>query len=251
MRDIFEVINSRINYLFKNSKTSFLSKLIKQNRYLNFLYYGFKAEIAKKILINNPPYNFFLHNQLISSSWDPIRYATIALAIQTIKNENIKGHFAELGVFRGESSKIIHKLAPERILYLFDTFEGFPIDYLENKKDITRFKDTRLDIVKKNIGNLHNIKIRKGIFPETSRGLESEIFSFIYLDADLYLSTLKGLEFFYPRVSKGGYIFIHDYHNPQESKAGVFRAVNEFMRDKPEKILEIPDVLGTVIIRKL
>ena len=191
-----------------------------------------------------------MHNQLISLSWDPIRYATIALAIKTIKNENNKGHFAELGVFRGESSKIIHKLAPERILYLFDTFEGFPIDYLENKKDLNRFKDTRLDLVKKNIGNLNNIIIRKGIFPETSKGLESEVFSFVSIDADLYVSTLKGLKFFYPKVSRGGYIFVHDYHNPKESKAGVFRAVNEFMKDKPEKIIEISDVLGSVIIRK-
>ena len=251
MKDIVDVLNSKIKYLFKNPKKSFLSRLIKRNYYLNSLYYSFKAEIAKKFLIKNPPYNFILHDQLISLSWDPIRYATIALAINTIKSEGIKGHFAELGVFRGESSKIIHKLAPERTLYLFDTFEGFPIEYLENKKDLNRFKDTRLDLVKKYIGGLNNIIIKEGIFPGTSVGLESEIFSFVYLDADLYISTLKGLEFFYPRLSKGGYIFIHDYHNPTESKAGVFRAVNEFMRDKPEKILEISDVLGSVIIRKL
>jgi len=250
MRETFDVLNSKIKYLFKNPKKSFISRLIKNNPYLNSLYYGFKAEIAKKFLIKNPPYNFILHKQLISLSWDPIRYATIALAIKTINNDKIKGNFAELGVFRGESSNIIHKLAPERIFYLFDTFEGFPIDYLENKKDLNRFKDTRLDLVKKNLGNLNNIIIRKGIFPETSKGLESEVFSFVSIDADLYVSTLKGLEFFYPRVSRGGYIFIHDYHNPKESKAGVFRAVNEFMKDKPEKLVEISDVLGSVIIRK-
>jgi len=76
-------------------------------------------------------------------------YATIALAINTIKKENIEGNFAELGIFRGESSKIIHKLAHERILYLFDTFKGFPSEYLEDKTDISRFKDIKLDIVKK------------------------------------------------------------------------------------------------------
>jgi len=250
MRELFDVINSKIKYFFKNPKKSFISRLIKNNPYFNSLYYGFKAEIAKKFLINNPPYNFVLHNQLISLSWDPIRYATIALAIKTIKNDKIKGSFAELGVFKGESSNNIHRLAPERILYLFDTFEGFPVDYLENKKDLNRFKDTRLDLVKKNLGDLSNIIIRKGIFPETSKGLESEVFSFVSLDADLYVSTLKGLEFFYPRISRGGYIFIHDYHNPGESKAGVFRAVNEFLKDKPEKLVEIPDVLGSIIIRK-
>jgi len=67
----------------------------------------------------------------------------------------------------------------------------------------------------------------------------------------LFTSTKKGLEFFYPRISPGGYLFIHDYHNPTESRAGVYRAVNEFMKDKPEKIIEILDVLGSLIIRKL
>ena len=235
MRDLFELLNSKIKYFFKNSKVSFISKSIKKIHFLNSLYYNFKAEITKKILIKDSPYNIDFHNQLILSSWDPIRYATIALALNTIKNENIKGNLAELGVFQGESSNIIHKLAPDRILYLFDTFEGFPEAYLENKKDVVRFKDTRLDLVKRNLGDLNNVVIRKGIFPETSIGLESEIFSFVFLDADLHTSTLKGLEFFYPRVSKGGYIFIHDYHNPEESNAGVYRAVNEFMKEKPEK----------------
>ena len=98
---------------------------------------------------------------------------------------------------------------------------------------------------------MNNVIIRKGVFPETAIGLESEMFSFVYLDLDLYLSTLKALEFFYPRVTKGGYFYIHDYNNPSESKAGVFRAVNEFMKNKLEKIMEVPDVLGSVIFRKL
>ena len=215
------------------------------------LYYIIKSEIIKRITLEFPPYNIDIHNNLISTSWDPIRYGTIALAINTIKNEKIKGHFAELGVFRGETSKIIHLLAPEKKLYLFDTFEGFPIEFLENKAELNRFKNTQLEAVKKRIGNLNNIIIRKGIFPETTKGLESETFSFVYLDADLYKSTLEGLKFFYPKISKGRYLLIHDYHNPKESNAGVLRAVKEFMIDKKEKILEIPDILGSIIIRKI
>ncbi|MBY8982721.1 MAG: class I SAM-dependent methyltransferase [Candidatus Lokiarchaeota archaeon] len=215
------------------------------------MYYIIKSEIIKKISLEYPPYSLEIHNNIIGTSWDPIRYGTIALAINTIKNEKIKGHFAELGVFQGNTSKIIHQLAPETRLYLFDTFEGFPVEFLENKGDSNRFKNTQLEWVKKNIGNLNNVIIRKGIFPETTEGLESETFAFVYLDADLYKSTLEGLNFFYPRISKGGYLLIHDYHNPQESNAGVMRAVNEFMIDKMEKKIEIPDVLGSIILRKL
>lgn len=232
-------------------KQGIIFRILKKIGPLKNLYYILKSEIIKKISLEYPPYSLQIHNNIISTSWDPIRYGTIALAINTIKKEKIKGHFAELGVFQGNTSKIIHLLAPKKKLYLFDTFEGFPVEFLEDKGDSNRFKNTQIEWVKKNIGNLNNIFIRKGIFPETTKGLESETFAFVYLDADLYKSTLEGLKFFYPRISKGGYLLIHDYNNPQESNAGVMRAVNEFMTDKKEKILEIPDVLGSIIIRRL
>ena len=38
-----------------------------------------------------------------------------------------------------------------------------------------------------------------------------EKFAFVSLDTDLYKPTLAGLEFFWPRMSKGGFIFIHDF----------------------------------------
>ncbi|MFX1311248.1 MAG: TylF/MycF/NovP-related O-methyltransferase [Promethearchaeota archaeon] len=236
--------------LTKFKKNGIVVRILKKIGFIKNIYYFFKLEIIKKITLEFPPYNINIHNDLINTSWDPIRYGTIALAINTIKKEKIKGNFAELGVFQGKTSKIIHSLAPEKKLYLFDTFEGFPIEYLEDKEDTNRFKNTKLNLVKKNIGNLNNVIIRKGIFPETTKGLEYETFSFVCLDADLYKSTIEGLKFFYPRISEGGYIFIHDYHNPQESNAGVLRAVREFMSNKKEKILEIPDVLGSVVIRK-
>ena len=240
-----------INEIIETKKRGKLFRIFKKIGPLKKVYYILKSEIIKRISLEFPPYNLNIHNNIISKSWDPIRYGTIALAIHTIKNEKIKGHFAELGVFQVNTSKIIHQLAPEKRLYLFDTFEGFPVEFLENKGDSNRFKNTELETVKKNIGDLNNIFIQKGTFPETTNGLESETFAFVYLDADLYKSTLEGLKFFYPRISKGGYLIIHDYNNPQESNAGVMRAVKEFMMDKKERIIEIPDRLGSIIMSKL
>ena len=97
--------------------------------------------------MNFPTYDINIH-KLIAASHDPVRYATLALAINQVKKNDIAGCFAEVGVWRGDTSKIIHMLAPERIFYLFDTFDGFPVEDLENKDDI-RFKDTGIDIVKK------------------------------------------------------------------------------------------------------
>jgi O-methyltransferase len=80
--------------------------------------------------------------------------------------------------------------------------------------------------------------------------LEHEVFAFDMLDVDLFNPTISGLGFFYDRVNSGGYIFIHDYNSP-ESDWAVLRATNEFMKDKPEKMIEIPDMGGSVIFRKM
>ncbi|MFX0071599.1 MAG: TylF/MycF/NovP-related O-methyltransferase [Candidatus Hermodarchaeota archaeon] len=237
--------------LNNSSKFKIIRKIAKKIIILKTIYFAFKQYIVRKILIIPPPYTDKIHRLIISSRWDPIRFSTIALAVNTIQKEQIKGSFAELGVYKGETSQIIHLLAPERKLYLFDTFEGFPSEYLEIKDDSNRYKDTSIDLIKKTIGNMKNIIIKKGIFPETAYGLENEIFSFVHLDMDLYISTKEGLEFFYPRISKGGYLVIHDYNNPNESNMGVLKAVNEYFSDKPEKIIEIPDIYGTAIIRKI
>lgn len=182
-------------------------------------------------------------------SQDPVRYASIWLSIRNIEDENIPGDIAELGVYRGKTSKIIHNLCPERRMLLFDTFNGFPEDHLEGRED-NRFQDTSVSNVLEYIGNTDNIEIRKGLFPDTAKGLESNAFSLIILDMDLYEPTLAGLRFFYPRLSKGGYIHIHDYNSP-ESSNGCKRAVLEFKREEEILVVEIPDRYGTAIIRKL
>lgn len=182
----------------------------------------------------------------IRDSTDRVRYATVALAVETIRRDGVPGAFAELGVWRGITSAFIHAAAPERVLYLFDTFSGFPG---ENKTD-NRFQDTSVEAVRRRIGDCSNVQFRVGKFPDTAAGLESEQFAFVMLDLDKHAWTLAGLEFFYPRVARGGYVFAHDFNSP-ESEFGVSRAVNEFLKGKPERVLEIPDVWGSAVFRKI
>ncbi len=244
-----KILNKVLSFLLTN-KYGFY-KLLKRKKIFHNLYVTIRTEINKREILHSPPFSKKWYNKYIIVSWDPIKLASMALAINRIDKLNIEGAFSEFGVYLGETSEIIHNLAPERKLYLFDTFEGFPEEFLEQKEYVGRFKPPDLFSIKAKFGASRNIIIRKGIFPDTTKGLEELRFAFVNIDADLYKSTLEGLKFFYPRVVKGGYIFIHDYNNPAESNAGVYRAVNEFMMDKPEKIVEIPDALGTVILRKL
>jgi O-methyltransferase len=181
----------------------------------------------------------------IARSGDRVRYASFALALETVEREKIPGAFAELGVYRGFTSSFIHAKVPHRKFYLFDTFLGFP----DEQETDRRFRDTSIEFVRRRLGDCSNVVFRPGIFPESARGLESELFSFVVLDADKYEPTLTGLEFFYPRLSRGGYVFIHDYNSP-ESGWAVSKAVRQFIAGKLEQIVEIPDNWGSVVFRK-
>jgi O-methyltransferase len=181
-------------------------------------------------------------------SADPVRYATLGLALQRLRSEGIVGDLAELGVWQGETSSFLHLCAPERILHLFDTFSGFPDGLTQDKPD--RFNNTSVDVVKGRLGDTHNIEFHVGRFPQTALGMENKRFALVMLDADCYPSTLSGLQFFYPRTVPGGYIFLHDFNSP-ESDHGVNRATSEFMSDKAERPMEIPDTWGSAFFRKV
>lgn len=179
---------------------------------------------------------------------DDVRYASMALAIQRLEQERVEGTFAELGVYRGVTSAFIHRLAPRRRLYLFDTFAGFPEQSLEAGAD-DRFKDTSQEMVARTIGDTRNVEFRAGYFPETAVGLENEKFAFVMLDFDTYRPAVDALNFFYPRLVRGAYFFMHDFNSPESNRA-ISRAALEFLADKPELVIEIPDQAGSAVFRK-
>lgn len=180
---------------------------------------------------------------------DEVRYASLALAIQRLETEKVAGAFAELGVYQGLTSKFIHRQSPHRRLYLFDTFEGFPAEAKEATGD-QRFKDTSEESVARVIGDLDNVEFRCGYFPQTAVGLEQERFALVMLDFDLYQSASEAFRFFYPRLVRGAYFFMHDFNSP-ESNHAISRAATEFLADKPETLVEIPDEWGSAVFRKV
>lgn len=74
-----------------------------------------------------------------------------------------------------------------------------------------------------------NVAFHPGLFPGTTRGLDSIRFALVHLDADLYASTKAGLEWFWPRIVAGGAILLDDYG--WGYCKGVERAVTEFFDD--------------------
>ena len=213
----------------------------------NLRYYANRIAGLRRVLPNFPSYGAELHARILRVP-DPVRQSTHAMAVKRVLKENIPGAFAEAGVWRGDSTMIINSLAPDREFYLFDTFEGFP-EALGGKND-ERFRDTGIEIVKRRLADPTHVHFRKGFFPETAAGLENERFAFVLLDLDKYEPMVEGLKFFYPRLVPGAYLFIHDYNSP-ESDWACSRALNDFLNDKPEKVIEIADQWGSAVIRKV
>ncbi len=183
---------------------------------------------------------------------DLVRLLFLLDAVEEVKT--VPGAFAELGVYKGNSAKLLHTLAPERTLYLLDTFSGFEKeDVVSDPKKIipaTSFLDTSLAQVKAFVGTAPNLRYCPGYFPSTAHYIpEDEIFALVHLDADLYQPILAGLEYFYPKLTEGAMMIVHDYSSG--AWPGVKQAVDEFLQNKPEKLIRIPDKSGTVAFRKI
>jgi len=150
------------------------------------------------------------------------------------RTSKINGSIAEVGVYQGGSSMLICKAKEEKHLHLFDTFEGIPrvdpIDKFRKGQFASRLEETQHYL--RNESNLH---FYKGIFPETAGPIEDKTFSFVHLDVDTFESTASCLEFFYPRMSRGGIIISHDYIPAK----GVRKAFDDFFADRPEPIIEM------------
>ena len=158
---------------------------------------------------------------------------------------NLSGSMAEVGVYRGGSAKLIAENKNDKNFYLFDTFEGLPKTTQKDEVKAGWLSNTSLDSVKQYLSNYENLFFYVGYFPQTARNLTSEKFCLVHLDTDLYQSTLDSLEFFWPKMVKGGRIISHDYN--ASNIGGVKQAFEEFFKDSPEKIIEIADTQSMVI----
>jgi len=216
--------------------------------------YLFGSFFNKKNIRITHSLNFLFRKREIDRNYmDHIRLATLELISAEINSKNIPGAVAELGVYKGKFARYINQYFPDRKLYLFDTFEGF------SKADISteiqqgfssgeqNFSNTSVDEVLSRMPFREQCIIKQGYFPQSSEGIEEE-FVFVSIDTDLYDPIYNGLCYFYPRLLKGGYIFIHDYNN--DAYKGAKQAVEKFCAENGINKVPLPDSCGTAVLCK-
>jgi len=163
---------------------------------------------------------------------DPEAYNVYAAAQRSAK---VPGDIAEVGVYRGGSARLICEVKGPRALHLFDTLAGLPPAGEWDTKFQSGGFASSLTEVQEYLQRFPGVHFHPGLFPDTARGLEQLTFSFVHLDVDLWQSTVSSLEWFYPRLNRGGILICHDYGHAE----GVSKAFDEFFANKPECILEL------------
>jgi len=87
-----------------------------------------------------------------------------------------------------------------------------------------------------------------GFFPDTTKDLPLNIkFSLVHLDADTYKTTLAALNYFFPLMTREGFILFHDYSSI--SCPGVRQAIDGFFLGKNEVVIPLWHTQALVIVQ--
>jgi predicted O-methyltransferase YrrM len=163
------------------------------------------------------------------------------LVKQTMARET-GGALAEVGTFKGGSAYLMGAAAPGSYVHVFDTFKGLPPPHpkLDTHKE-GQFqcdeKTVRQFLFKATTKYGTTYEVHPGVFPRTTKGLEKERFSVVHIDVDLYQGAKDCLEFFVPRMAKGGTLILDDYYG--RGCPGARKATDDFLA-KSTKLAMVP-----------
>jgi len=112
--------------------------------------------------------------------WDSVRRDMLILQMRSVLIRRIEGDFAELGVWKGLTARLIQHYAPERKLHLFDTFYGFDARDLDVELPAGLFGDTSVEAVMDKIAPSNDISsYMPEDFPTVRRRCPGSSHSFI------------------------------------------------------------------------
>ncbi len=238
-----------------------LRKLLKRKRKLTvkrLTSSGFDAETSETIVRVAP-----------FTMTSPERIAALCDAVRYVAANEIPGAIVECGVWRGGSMMAVAETlqqlaAPDRDLYLFDTFAGMtPPSESDTRFDGAEAQQllehesredaksvwcvSGLDEVAANLATTRypaeKLHFVPGPVEATLPAAAPEQIAILRLDTDWYESTRHELELLFPRLSPGGVLIVDDYGYWQ----GARRAVEEyFARNSTAMLLTRIDFTGRI-----
>ncbi len=165
--------------------------------------------------------------------------------------EDVPGDTVECGSLEGAGSYFIclmnvHSDIHPRWHHVFDSFEGLSDPEAGDGAHWTKGDlSVSHDRVRRNLSEFEKVSLHKGWIPERFGDVSEKSFAFVHIDVDLYQPTLDSIEFFYPRMNPGGIILCDDYGS--SLCPGATRAIDEYLQNRPEKMLYLPGGGGFMI----
>ncbi len=243
MKNFFRIVR---NFLFPNQSRRFQSLMILGSYFIK----DYRFTWPQMAWWKNQEFNVYLSKFDENNGLNTHRRWMLAQLLRL--TVNIPGDTVECGVYKGAGSWMIcdfikkHKCSKRH--YLFDSFEGLSNPCSKDgaywrKGDLSACEDYALTALKE-FEDI--IDVKKGWIPERFVDVSNCVFSFVHVDVDLAEPTKDSIEFFYNRLSPGAVFLCDDYGF--DTCPGVTTVIDDFLRDKPEKML-ILDAGGGFFIK--
>ena len=167
----------------------------------------------------------------------------------------LDGDFVECGVHTGLLSLTVANYvdlnATDKRFWLFDTFEGIPIDKLsgEEKELAERHNDKIyfdvFDLAKRNFSSFTRANLVRGIIPQSFEGCGVEKISYLSIDLNNALAERDSIDFLWPRLVPGALIILDDYAFSGHRKQ--YDMWNEYAKSVGQIVLTLPTGQGVVV----
>jgi hypothetical protein len=175
------------------------------------------------------------------------KFAVVNLLKLTL---GLPGEVAECGVYEGATSFLIaselRRVGLSRRVLLFDSFQGLSVPGAKDGDFWTAGGLTAEESkARENMSEFQSAEFYCGWIPERFDEIADCSFALVHIDVDLYQPTFDSLEFFYPRMVRGGLIICDDYGFT--TCPGARTAMDEFLADKPEPLIHLPTGQGFIL----
>lgn len=134
----------------------------------------------------------------------------------SVASKTPDGCFVEVGVYKGGTASYLTELAEmqNRKIFLYDTFTGIPCRDVMDVHQIGDFGDTSFEAVR---DALPYAKVVQGLFPDSA--VKMPKIAFVHIDVDQYKSYIDCINYFKPKMVKGGIMWFDDYELPGGKQA--------------------------------
>ena len=171
---------------------------------------------------------------------------------------SLEGDFVECGVGKGLLAKTIcvylnfDKI--DKNFFLFDTFEGIPLNQAQDdkEKDLmkwmnkTIYSNDYFGEVSNTFSKYSNVKITKGIIPDCLNKISINKISFISIDLNNAFAEMKAIEILWNKLGKNGIVLLDDYAYSESFRLQK-NSWDKFAKDKNHEILTLPTGQGLLI----